>query len=152
MAAPARRSIVQFSSHTPKTPSTRSGALVLALLVFVGCSTVGFPPPTGSMWAFFTDADLVLGPRAIVYMTSQVSCEIERRRRLEYTQACAQVIVSAGTGYYAVSLPSNVDAALPGGATFGSLDQERCERLRTTLFRSYNTMGDCGPVAVKRTP
>jgi hypothetical protein len=126
--------------------------LVVGVLAFLGCATVGPPLPTGSMWAFFTDADLMLGPRAVIYTTSQVACETERRRRVEYSAACVQVVVSPGTGYYAVSLPSNVDVSLPGGATFGTVDRERCERLRTALFRTYNAMGDCEPVAVKRAP
>ena len=151
MAAAARRSIVQFSSLTLTITPARRGVLLVASLVFAGCTTVGFPPATGSMWAFFTDADLMLGPRAVIYTTSQVACETERRRRNEYAE-CARVVVSPGTGYYAVSLPGNLDASLPGGVTFGTVDQVRCERLRTSLFRTYNAMGDCEPVAVKRSP
>jgi hypothetical protein len=152
MAAPARRCIVQFSSVAPTTPLARRAAFVVTLLVLAGCTTMGVPPSTGSMWAFYTDADLVLGPGAVIYTSSQISCEIERRQRAEFTLPCVQVTVAPGTGYYAVSLPGNLDAARPAGATFGTVDQDHCERLRTQLFRTYNAMGDCEPVAVKRVP
>jgi hypothetical protein len=38
-------------------------------------------PAVGTVWAFFTDGEVVLGPRALVYTRSQVACEEERLRR-----------------------------------------------------------------------
>jgi hypothetical protein len=126
--------------------------LVLALS---GCAApMGQPPPTGPKWAFYTDTNLTLGPRAVVYMDSQVACENERRRQLgASTDACVAVTVSAGPGYYAIELPSNVDSAIPGGATFGSLDLQKCERFRNDLFRAFSSVrGDCGSVSLRRAP
>jgi hypothetical protein len=119
------------------------------LLGVAGCAPAVVAPPTGSMWAFFTDIDPALGPRAVIYTISQVACENERRSRLASPTPCVPVTVSSGTGYYAVALPSHFDASLPGGA-IGTLDRGRCEKLRSDLFRAYSAMGDCLPVAVQR--
>jgi hypothetical protein len=123
-------------------------ALVAVLLA--GCATAEPPPPTGSMWAFFTDSEVTLGPRAVVYTISQVACEIERRRRAA-PASCVRVIVSPGSGYHAIALPIQFDASLPGGG-IGTLDRDRCERLRMDLFRTFSAMGDCRPVAVTPVP
>lgn len=123
---------------------------LLAAVLFAGCATAGLPPPTGAMWAFFTSDELQLGPRAVVYTTSQVACETERQRRATPTP-CVRVTVGPGSGYYAMALPSQFDATLPGGG-IGTLQRERCERLRMDLFRAFNALGDCQPVAVTREP
>lgn len=124
-------------------------AWLLAVLL-AGCATgAAVPPPLGSMWAFFSDADLVMGPGAMTYTISQVACETERQRRLPVPPACVAVVVSPGTGYYAIALPSQFDATLPGGGV-GTRDRDRCERVRMDLFRAYSAMGDCQPVAVQR--
>jgi hypothetical protein len=102
------------------------------------------------MWAFFTDTELTLGRRAVVYTISRVACEAERQRR-SVPGACVAVSVSPGTGYHAIALPSQFDASLPGGG-IGTLERDRCERLRMDLFRAFSAMGDCRPVAVTRTP
>jgi hypothetical protein len=125
-------------------------ALLLALLLG-GCATAAIPPPTGSMWAFFTDIEPTLGPRAMIYTISQVACERERQQRLASPTPCVPVVIGPGTGYYAIALPNHFDATLPGGG-IGTLDRDRCERLRTDLFRSFSAMGDCQPVAVRRGP
>jgi hypothetical protein len=126
-------------------------SLIAVLLGIAGCATVGRPPPTGPMWAFFTDADTMLGPRAVIYTTSPVACETERRRRIGSSTACVRVVVSAGTGYYAVEVPSQFNASLADGG-IGTIDRDRCERLRANLFRAYSGMGDCQAVAVQRVP
>ncbi len=124
-------------------------AWLLAVLL-VGCATrAAVPPPMGSMWAFFSDTDLVMGPGAVTYTISHVACEAERQRRLPVPAACVPVVVSPGTGYYAIALPSQFDATLPGGGV-GTRERDRCERVRTDLFRAHSAMGDCQPVAVQR--
>jgi hypothetical protein len=123
----------------------------LVAVLLAGCATRTLPPPTGAMWAFFSDADLIMGPGAMTYTISQVACEAERQRRLPIPPACVPVVVSPGTGYYAIALPSQFDATLPGGGV-GTRDRDRCERVRTDLFRAYSAMGDCAPVAVRRGP
>jgi hypothetical protein len=125
-------------------------ALVPLLLALTGCATA-VPAPTGPMWAFFTDGDPRLGPRAIVYTPSEIACENMRRSRLGDAGACVPVVVSPGDGYYAVALPSQFDASLPGGA-IGTIDRERCERVRGDLFRAYAAMGDCEGIDVRRRP
>ena len=95
-------------------PSCRLAPKVLLVLVLgvVGCAPVGLPPPTGSQWAFYTDTDLVLGPRAVIYMDSQIACEMERRRRVGAdTAPCVAVTITPGPGYYAIELPANIDPA-----------------------------------------
>lgn len=122
----------------------------LGAVLLAGCATgAAIPPPTGAMWAFFSDTDLIMGPGAVTYTTSQVACEAERQRRLPAPPACVPVVVSPGTGYYAMALPSQFDATLPGGGV-GTRDRDRCERVRMDLFRAYSAMGDCQPVAVQR--
>ena len=32
-------------------------------------------PPTVPVWALFTDSELVLGPRAVIHIRSQIACE-----------------------------------------------------------------------------
>lgn len=123
----------------------------LVAVLLTGCATAEVVPPSGPMWAFFTDSDLRLGPRAVVYTTSQVSCEAERLRRTLPPATCVRVIVSPGTGYHAIALPSQFNASLPGGG-IGTLDRERCERLRMDLFRAFSAPGDCRPVAVTPVP
>jgi len=123
----------------------------LAAMLLAGCAPVAaLPTPTGAMWAFFTDAELTLGPRAVVYTISRVACEAERQRRA-VPAPCVAVTVSPGTGDHAIELPSQFNASLPGGG-IGTLDRDRCERLRMDLFRAFSAMGDCGPVAVTRAP
>jgi len=131
----------------------RAALLVAGLLAATACATPGpSVTATGAMWGFFSDSDVMLGPRALIATSSQVACETERRRRIDASSPCAQVVLSPGTGYFAIALPSNVDDALPGGATFATIDRDRCERLRTDLFRAYRAMGDCEPVSVRRAP
>ena len=128
-----------------------SRGVSLGAMLAAGCATAGgLPPPTGAMWAFFTDTELTLGPRAVVYTISRVACETERQRRAE-PAPCVAVTVGPGTGYHAIALPSQFDASLPGGG-IGTLDRDRCERLRMDLFRAFSAMGDCRPVAVTRLP
>jgi hypothetical protein len=126
----------------------RVGVPALLAVLLAGCATAEVSPPTGSMWAFFTDADLTMGPGAITYTTSQIGCEAERQRRIPPPPACVPVVVSPGTGYWAIALPSQFDAALPGGGV-GTRARDRCERVRMDLFRAYSAMGDCRPVAVQ---
>jgi hypothetical protein len=102
------------------------------------------------MWAFFTDSDLVLGPRALVYTRSQVACEQERFSRRQAVP-CAQVVVGPGTDYYVLALPSEFDASLPDGA-IGATDRERCDRFRSLYMLRYTLVGDCEPVGVKLAP
>lgn len=131
----------------------RRAALAAAVgLGIAGCVTIGRPssPPTGLTWAFFTDADIVLGPRALVYTRSLVACETERRRRIE-NAPCVQVVVGPGTDYYALGLPSEFDASLPDGA-IGALDRDRCGRFLATFIRTYKRVGDCEPIGVRRVP
>jgi hypothetical protein len=151
----SRAIAVPSLSRTRSTMLTRGVGLVVLLAAVSGCATREYAPsPTGGMWAFFTDTDLALGPRAVIYTTSPVACETERRRRNELNAACVPVVVARpGTDYYAISLPSNVDPNLPAGVTFGTIDRDRCERLRMTLFRAYSgALGDCERVAVRRAP
>jgi hypothetical protein len=131
------------------TRASSTSWLVAVLLAVAGCAPVVRPLPTGSVWAFFTDTDLTLGPRAVIYTMSYVACETERQRRIGSTSsACVSVVVGPGTGYYAIALPSQFDATLPGGA-IGTTDRTRCEQVRMDLFRAYSAMGDCEPVSVK---
>jgi hypothetical protein len=102
------------------------------------------------MWAFFTDSETVLGPRALVYTRSEVACERERRQRLE-TPPCVQVVVGPGTDYYALGLPSEFDASLPDGA-IGATDRDRCGRYRALYMLRYSQVGECEPIGVKRAP
>jgi hypothetical protein len=130
----------------------RVGAPVsLVAVLLAGCATGTLPPPTGVMWAFFTDTDLTMGPGAVTYTSSQVACEAERQRRLPPPAPCVQVVVGPGSGYYAIALPSQFDTTLPGGGV-GTRDRDRCERVRMDLFRAFSAMGDCQPVAVRRGP
>ncbi|HEU4367127.1 MAG TPA: hypothetical protein VFV05_02730 [Methylomirabilota bacterium] len=117
-----------------------------------GCVTLERPPspPTGSMWAFFTDTDVVLGPRALVYTSSLVACETERRRRVE-NSPCVQVVVGPGTDYYALGLPSEFHVSLPDGA-IGAIEYDRCGMLQATFIRAYRVVGRCQPIGVKRAP
>jgi hypothetical protein len=62
-----------------------------------------------------------------------------------------EVVVGPGSGYYAIALPSQFDATLPGGGV-GTRDRDRCERVRMDLFREFSARGDCQPVAVRRGP
>ena len=131
----------------------RRAALAAAVgFGLAGCVAVGRPPspPTGLMWAFFTDADLVLGPRAMVYTRSLVACETERRRRIE-NAPCVQVAVGPGNDYYALALPGEFDASLPDGA-IGTTDRDRCGRFLATNLRTFWRAGDCQPIGVKRVP
>ena len=123
----------------------------LVAVLLAGCATTAVPPPTGPMWAFFTDSDLRLGPGAVVYTTSQASCEAERLRRALAPVTCVPVIVSRGTGYHAIALPSQLNASLPGGG-IGTLERDRCDRLRMDLFRAFSAKGDCQPVSVTLVP
>lgn len=130
----------------------RLPVVLWTLLTTAGCLTLERPPapPAGVMWAFFTDTDVVLGPRALVYTRSQVACETERRRRVE-NAPCVQVVVGLGADYYAMGLPSEFNASLPDGA-IGATDRDRCERRQTDLVRTYRFLGECQPIGVKRTP
>ena len=130
----------------------RGVALIAVLSTLAGCATSGpISPATGSMWGFFTDTEPNLGPRALVYTSSRVACESERQRRVGITSpTCVPLTVTPGTGYYAFPLPFQLTLNLPDGAV-GTLERERCEKLRTDLFRSHNAMGDCVPVEVRQT-
>jgi hypothetical protein len=129
----------------------RRVVLVAVLSALAGCASAPLPTPIGSMWGFFTDAEPNLGPRALVYTSSRVACESERRRRVDVVSpVCVPLTVTAGTGYYAIALPFQLTLNLPDGAV-GTLERERCEKLRTDLFLSYSAMGDCVPVEVRQT-
>jgi len=144
---------VQFPGRASRTVLARRAALVAGVLGLAGCITMpSRAPETGPMWAFFTQTDLALGARGVVYTSSEIACETERRRRVNFGNPCVAVMVTPGEGYYAISLGSNRDPANPGGISFGAADLERCEWLRSDLFRAMNARGDCGPVAVKRLP
>jgi hypothetical protein len=131
----------------------RSVVLSATLLAIAGCATIGPPPTpaTGRMWAYFSDSDITLGPRAIIYTRSRVSCEMERRRQIENPPACVEIVVGPGTDYYALALPIELDAALPDGA-IGSTERRRCEQQQATYIRTYRLVGDCQPIGVKRVP
>lgn len=130
----------------------RRARLVGVLLGITGCATLEFgrarppSPPTGSMWAFFTDSEVVLGPRALIYTKSQVACE--RERLLRSDKPCVQVVVGPGSNYYALGLPSEFDASLPDGA-MGSTDRDRCGQFRTLRMLRYSQVGECEPIGVK---
>jgi hypothetical protein len=125
-------------------------AALVTVLDLAGCAPMTRAPETGPMWAFFTETDLALGPRGVVYTSSEIACETERRQRVNFGNPCVAVIVTPGEGYYAISLGGNVDLSRPSGITFGAADRERCEWLRSDLFRAFNARGDCESVAVKR--
>jgi hypothetical protein len=128
--------------------------LVAALATVGGCATLeverarSTTPPTGPMWAYFTDRELTLGPRAIVYTRSQVSCEKERLARNIFS-ACVAVIVGPGDDYYAVGLPKEFDATLPDGA-IGATERDRCVRYRALNLLQYHYVGECEPIGVRR--
>ena len=143
---------MQFPGCASRTVLARRAALVAAVLGLAGCASMSRAPETGPMWAFFTETDLALGARGVVYTSSQVECETERRHRVNFGTPCVAVIVTPGEGYYAISVGGSVDLSRPVGLTFGAADLERCEWLRSDLFRAFNARGDCGPVAVKRLP
>jgi hypothetical protein len=131
-------------------------ALVAALLGVSGCATLEIErarattPPTGPMWAYFTDRELTLGPRALVYTRSQVSCEKERLARNLFSP-CVSVMIGPGDDYYAIGLPKEFDAALPDGA-IGATSREHCVRYRALNLLQYHNVGDCEPIGVKRAP
>jgi hypothetical protein len=135
-------------------PGVRSAALAGVLLGITGCATLERTrppsPPTGVVWGFFTDLDLVLGPRALVYTRSRVACESERLRRSD-KPPCVQLVVGAGTDYYALGLPREFDASLPDGA-IGATDRDRCGRYRALYTRGYSVVGECEPIGVQRAP
>jgi hypothetical protein len=106
-------------------------------------------PPTGPVWALFTDRELVLGPRAVIYARSQIAREKERLQR--NARACVQVVVGEGTDYYTLGLPPEFDASLPEGA-IGSTDRDRCGRFRSLHMLRYSLIGECEPFGVKREP
>ena len=145
---------MQFPGRASRTVLARRAALVAGVLGLAACASmsVSRAPETGAMWAFFTQTDLALGARGVVYTSSEIVCETERRQRVNIGNPCVQVIVTPGEGYYAITLGGNVDLTRPTGITFGAADRERCEWLRSDLFRAFNARGDCGPVAVKRVP
>ena len=129
----------------------RTATLLVLILGVVGCSAIQLArprsPAPGLMWAFFSDANVVLGPGALLYTRSQVSCERERLRR-PHDPPCVQIVVGPGTNYYAVALPSEFDTALPDGA-IGATDRERCGRYRSLYMLQYNRLGDCEPIGVR---
>jgi hypothetical protein len=129
------------------------GVLVTAVLVLAGCAGIEMArPPSprmGAMWALFTDDDIVLGPRAMLYTRSQVACEQERLRRLE--RACVPVTIGPGSDYYALGFPQELDIQFPDGA-IGSTDRDRCGRFRALHMSQYRLVGDCEPIGVTRAP
>src|SRR5688572_19053600 len=128
-----------------------TATLLVLILGVTGCSAIELArprsPSAGTMWAFFTDSDLVLGPGALLYTRSQVACEQERRGRF-HAPPCVQVIVGPGADYYVLALPSEFDASLPDGA-IGATDRERCGRFRALHMLQHALVGDCQPVGVK---
>jgi hypothetical protein len=137
-------------------PTARGAVLVGVLLAVTGCATLELErtrptsPPTGGMWAYFTDRELTLGPGALVYTRSQVSCEKERLARNIYS-ACVWVIIGPGTDYYAIGLPKEFDATLPDGA-IGARGLDNCVRFRALNMLQYYNVGECEPIGVKRSP
>jgi hypothetical protein len=135
------------------TQCARAAALVGMLVGIAACAGIErarlSSPPTGPMWALFTDFELVLGPRALIYTRSRVSCEKERLQRNE--KPCVQVLVGEGTDYFALGLPPEFDASLPDGA-IGSTDRDRCGRFRSLHMLRYSLVGECEPIGVKRAP
>jgi hypothetical protein len=132
---------------------TPRATLLVLILGLVGCSAIELArprsPSNGTMWALFTDAELVLGPRALVYTRSQVACEQERLRR--NAGPCVLVVIGPGTDYHALALPSEFDASLPDGA-IAATERERCGRFRALYMHEYRLVGDCEPVGVKFAP
>jgi hypothetical protein len=130
----------------------RTSLVVLLMLGVAGCSGIQLArprtPPTGLMWAFFTDSDVVLGPGAITYTRSQVACERRRYQRPD-DPPCVQVVVGPGSDYYVLALPSEFDVALPDGA-IGGTDRDRCGRFRTLHFLRHTLVGECEPIGVRR--
>lgn len=126
-------------------------ALAVLILGVVGCSGIQLASPrspsTGPVWAFFTDTDVVLGPRALIYTRSQVACEKERHRRL-HTTPCVRVVVGPGADYHVLALSHEFDVRLPDGA-IGATDRERCVRFRSLSMLGYALIGDCEPVGVR---
>jgi hypothetical protein len=137
-------------------PGVRRVVVVGVFLAATGCTTLGVErtrltsPPTGAMWAYFTDRELTLGPRALVYTRSQVSCEKERLARNIYSP-CVSVIIGPGSDYYAIGLPKEFDATLPDGA-IGARDHDHCVRHRALNLLQYHNVGECEPIGVKRAP
>jgi hypothetical protein len=121
-----------------------------------GCAALEFErtrptsPPPGAMWAYFTDRELTLGPGALVYTRSQVSCEKERLARNVFSP-CVSVIIGPGTDYYAIGLPKEFDATLPDGA-IGARAHDNCVRFRALNLLQYHHVGECEPIGVKRSP
>jgi hypothetical protein len=132
----------------------RAAALLILIVGVVGCSAIELArprsPAIGMMWAFFTDGEIVLGPRALTYTSSQVVCERERLRRPD-ARPCVRIAVGPGTDYYVVALPSEFDASLPDGA-IGATERERCGRYLSLYLLRYPLVGECEPVGVKVAP
>jgi hypothetical protein len=134
----------------------RCAALVAVLLGVAGCATLELErsrstsPPTGPMWAYFTDAEVTLGPRALIYTRSQISCEKERLARNQHPP-CVSVLIGPGNDYYAIGLPKEFDATLPDGA-IGARDRDHCVRFRALNMLQYHYVGECEPIGVKRAP